>query len=576
MSANKFSSADERMASLRAHQARRNQPGLSPSIEAALRIAQSYARGGGIAPGLPMAPFQPIAAPSTVMPRIAAGHMPRILPMTRGHFADGGSTLPSHVLHALAIVQDHVRKHYDDGGTIDGQFGSASTGNMQLGGLQLGGGPGPGINSGSSGVANWQPPVLTPINNSGPLGLSRSIPPAAMAGGTGSGQSYAPPTLRPHLARGGSTLHPSVLRALALVGQHRGHFDDGGDAGNGGNGNGNGDGNGNGNSDGNGNGNSDGNGPGGNSPGGNTDNGNNTGGGFSSGAMSGADSNSPATGGNFSSGAMSGTDSAPAGGIGGAVGTTAASTDTGQTTTGNVSSPYGGMPSSMTGVTSNIASAPASGDIGMSNVGAITGSVSTGPTTGFGAFSNAAGPMSTNPSTGMTAAGMDAGMTSPGSYGENVTAALGNTSNPYGAAPSAMTGSPSDGFASSPNIGTFGNIGLGSVDNPGVTGDLGASAPAGVTTGLGAYGFSTNELAGFDNFNWNERRRHFGDQRQADVTASSLGRDGYTGSYADNEQGQMNGLLAGPVGYVGGPWGSVQHLPVTLRLLLPRLDFRLT
>ncbi len=182
MPANEFSSADERMASLRAHQARRNQPGLSPSIEAALRIAQSYARGGGIAPGLPMAPFQPIAAPSTVMPRIAAGHMPRILPMTRGHFADGGSTLPSHVLHALAIVQDHVRKHYDDGGTIDGQFGSASTGNMQLGGLQLGGGPGPGINSGSSGVANWQPPVLTPINNSGSLG-SVSFNPACRDGG---------------------------------------------------------------------------------------------------------------------------------------------------------------------------------------------------------------------------------------------------------------------------------------------------------------------------------------------------------------------------------------------------------
>ena len=122
MSANKFSNTDERMASLRAYQ--RDQPGLTPSVAAALRIAQAYARGGSIAPGLPVAPFQPIAAPHTVMPRIAAGHVPRILPMARGHFADGGSTLPPHVLHALAIVQDHARQHFDDGGDV---MGSLST-----------------------------------------------------------------------------------------------------------------------------------------------------------------------------------------------------------------------------------------------------------------------------------------------------------------------------------------------------------------------------------------------------------------------------------------------------------------
>ncbi len=178
-------------------------------------------------------------------------------------------------------------------------------------------------------------------------------------------------------------------------------------------------------------------------------------------------------------------------------------------------SSYGSMPSSMSQATSpglsssqqGFGSFGADGQIGGSVAASAPGGFVSGNVTGanMGAGFDA-GPSNAQ-TNGFTAAGMDAGMMSPTSYGSQVASALSNTSNPYGAAPSSMTGITSASPAPSQNASTFGNIGLGAVGNPGVTGDLAASAPAGVNTGLGAYGLSTNELAGFDNFGSNAGSR---------------------------------------------------------------------
>ena len=244
-------------------------------------------------------------------------------------------------------------------GTTGASTTGAQAGNMQLGGLQFGGGEGStlasltgdpsggasastiggtitpgGSTSGAPGgfATGWQPNTLTPINNNASLGS------------------------RPQFAKGGSAMHPSVLRALALVNQPRGHFDDGGNAGGGGDGNG-GDGSGNSGGDSSGSGDS-------------SSSSDRSGGGFSSGASSGADSNSPSSGGGgFSSGASSGADSASSsggglgmggGGIGGAVSSTAAS-DASAPASAPASNPYGAGPSAMTG---SVTSSPNVGSFG--------------------------------------------------------------------------------------------------------------------------------------------------------------------------------------------------------------------
>ena len=90
-----------------------NRP-LPPSVVAALRAAEHFARGGMARPGPMFAamPLPTVATPGLASPRslVGAHH--------RQHFADGG--LPHHVLAALG------RRHYDDGGTVmpDNALGS--------------------------------------------------------------------------------------------------------------------------------------------------------------------------------------------------------------------------------------------------------------------------------------------------------------------------------------------------------------------------------------------------------------------------------------------------------------------
>ena len=120
-----------------------NRP-LPAHVLAALRDTEAYAYGGSVRPA-PM--FAPIPLPSVATPGLAS---PRGLlgAHHRQHFADGGSTLPPHVVKALRILEEH-RKHFDDGGDAEG--GSRSSSGNANGEGDGGSGNGPSGDGGSGG-----------------------------------------------------------------------------------------------------------------------------------------------------------------------------------------------------------------------------------------------------------------------------------------------------------------------------------------------------------------------------------------------------------------------------------------
>ena len=484
--------------------------------------------------------------------------------VTRGSFAFGGGIHPA-IAAALAAAQ---RPHFLDGGGAgdgDGEGSSRSGGSSSSGGDNGGDGHGNGGDSSSSSSSG---------SAGGVGGFGGSSSGDGYGGGSSSGSSGGVGGFGGNSGNDGYGGNSSSSTSNG-VGSGYGGSSSGSAGGVGGFGGGSSDGYGGGSSS---------SGSNSNASSGSSGGVGGFGGGSSDGYGGGSSSGTQSSGG-FSSGAASGADS---GGVGGSVG----GTDSGGGVMGGAGLSGGAGYGSSSGSSGDVGSmggsygAPAAG--GFSSEGAP----STGGFGNFGATPSAysgSGMVGASPSASMMS-GQTAGQSmsneasnSGGEAGEDGTNGLGGVStsgafnsfgpstqrgfgspSPYGGLDSARStfGATPDGTVGttpssvaasnpaalsglSPSGQMMGVMGTSGMDS-GIAGAMGVGT-TGTLNGPGAYGFSTDHMAGFDNFG-----------RDGSVTQSSLGAVGYTGR--DNAEDQataatQSNLGAPMAGYVGGPLG---------------------